>query len=330
MPPLFCPPPSSSNRTKNLSIAVLTISVLIAGATLAQADTVTLTASDAIGTSSFNSKLHWSDGGAPGTGNDYVVESFLLRTPDDNVGRTFNGASLTLRNPAPAPLKISDDEHRSEVMDKSAFLIKGYSRTITINYFTIDGGTIRSGVGDDQTFTLAADPLENNGIHIASRGATFLAEGNILVASPISGSGTITLLPGRKNGVLRRMVTLSSPTSTFAGNIVLQNAPSGSAYGVPPKFTLAPTGRLNFAIGANGASNSISGRGDVTFEGHFVFDLGNAEKRDGNSWAIITVVPSTFGSSFSVPGWTQNTDRTWTFDGFTFDEKTGVLTYSAK
>ena len=61
------------------------------------AATVTLTASDANGFTSFNTGLNWSDTFAPSAGNDYSVGSgATLRTPATTGDFTFAGNSLTI------------------------------------------------------------------------------------------------------------------------------------------------------------------------------------------------------------------------------------------
>ncbi|HOK67702.1 MAG TPA: hypothetical protein PLV55_12950, partial [Anaerohalosphaeraceae bacterium] len=58
--------------------------------------TITLVAGDAIGQSSFNSGLNWSNGQPPSAGNDYVVSIAQLRTPPDGGSYVFGGNSLTI------------------------------------------------------------------------------------------------------------------------------------------------------------------------------------------------------------------------------------------
>lgn len=63
-----------------------------------EAATVTLTASDGEGFSSFESGENWSDGQAPRAGNEYVVERELLRLPKSGGPHVFAGDSLTLNS----------------------------------------------------------------------------------------------------------------------------------------------------------------------------------------------------------------------------------------
>src|SRR5437762_2901143 len=61
--------------------------------------TINLVGNDGLGSSSFNSALNWSGGGAPSGANDYDTAAFQMRTPGDGVAAyTFAGASLTLGN----------------------------------------------------------------------------------------------------------------------------------------------------------------------------------------------------------------------------------------
>ncbi len=62
---------------------------------------VTLNTSDVAGSSSFESALNWSDGAAPSSAKNYVVNiARTLRTPADGSHHTFAGSSLTLSNGA--------------------------------------------------------------------------------------------------------------------------------------------------------------------------------------------------------------------------------------
>ncbi len=60
------------------------------------ASTVTLTASDPIGSASFAASGNWSDGLAPSAGKTYETYRFRLRTPADGTSRTFAGQALAI------------------------------------------------------------------------------------------------------------------------------------------------------------------------------------------------------------------------------------------
>lgn len=57
-----------------------------------QAATYTMTASDASGSTSFNTAGHWNAGGAPSAGNSYYTSDFDLRTPTTGGIITFAGS----------------------------------------------------------------------------------------------------------------------------------------------------------------------------------------------------------------------------------------------
>src|SRR4051794_40593765 len=66
------------------------------------------TADDALGQSSFNTGLHWSDSTAPSAVNQYDNAGFLLRTPGDANNYTFGGGSLTITSTAAFGTDLND------------------------------------------------------------------------------------------------------------------------------------------------------------------------------------------------------------------------------
>ena len=105
-----------------------------------QAATINMNASDGVGTTSFNTGLHWVGGLAPSAGNDYNTAGFFMRTPGDNVTNyVFGGGSLTL-----GPVNTSGGVNGSmlEKFGPGA----GSVRWLTINNFTNGpSAMIRSG-----------------------------------------------------------------------------------------------------------------------------------------------------------------------------------------
>jgi hypothetical protein len=103
-----------------------------------QAASVTLTATDALGASSFNTAGKWSDATAPSAANDYTVSVQWLRTPASAFTGTFAGNSLTLASPG-------------------GLLYKGTGTTgvITVNNMILNGGLIQSGSSNADTLILA-------------------------------------------------------------------------------------------------------------------------------------------------------------------------------
>lgn len=84
---------------------------------------------------------------------------------------------------------------------------------------------------------------------------------------------------------------------------------------------------LNFVVGAGGVNNAVTGPGPETvFDGVFKFDLTGASANLGDNWAIAAADSQTFGASFSVDGFADQGDDTWSSGNYLFDEADGTLT----
>ena len=137
-------------KTQTIQKIVLTVAAL-AMPMLANAAQVSLTTGDGSGSSSYNTAGHWSNGQAPGAGNDYFTAGYLLRTPGDsanNVNYVFGGDSLTL----------------GPTVGTSGSMIEkfgggsGQVRTETINNLTnAAGAMIRSGTTDGAIVHIAGN-----------------------------------------------------------------------------------------------------------------------------------------------------------------------------
>ena len=104
---------------------------------------VTLTMTDTVGTTSFNTAGHWSDGATPTSTNDYSVTGGLtLRTPGDAVDHTFAGKSLTLG---------------SGTLNSGLLGFKGTgAHTVTVNDLRLNGAQL-SNATDNSTATMAGN-----------------------------------------------------------------------------------------------------------------------------------------------------------------------------
>lgn len=285
----------------------MTLGAFLAAMTSLQAANVTLTASDnPIGNSSFDAAapndagyvVRWDNMAFPTSGNDYFTGDFVLRTPDTGDSYTFAGDSLTVNN--------TNDSQNGGLWYKGT----GGSGVITINNLIMNGGIIthQNGVGD--VFRLAGN------INVVADSQIFAKQGPINISATISGSATITN-PGDQGA--GRTLIFSSPSNTFSGNIVNDG-----------RFQLDDDAVLNFVIGASGVNNFVAGGGpQTTFDGDFVLDLSGAGTTLGDSWTLVSAANATYGSTFTVAGFTQVAD-VWKSGIYQFSEATGILSVAPK
>ena len=166
----------------------------------------------------------------------------------------------------------------------------GTGSVITVNNLIVNGGQVRHGQGDGDSFTLSGN------LAVGTTGAGIAAQGGTFIASTITGSSTINILDNG-NGAVARTVTLSNGGNTFTGNIVMAGTAASRA-----RLTLADNANLNFVIGATGVNNSVSGTGTLVYDGDFFFDLTGAGTTIGDTWTISSPTSQSFGSTFTVSG----------------------------
>jgi fibronectin-binding autotransporter adhesin len=217
--------------------AVFVVAAAVGIISVAQAATVTHTDDDAPAGNnntppeehSFDGAFHWSDSGSPTAGNDYINQSFLIRTNTVAGNYTFAGDSLTLQDGGQLRLRnaVATDN-------------------ITVNNLIIDGGNVRSnssgGVGSNLAGT----------IKVTANGATFTQfnSSNLFLnltanISDASGSPGGALSFGGNdfyNGpATNKRVTLAPATAnTWTGptNLLGGNLQVGSASALPTGTTL--------------------------------------------------------------------------------------------
>lgn len=288
---------------------VLVVSMLVSMLGLqTQAEVVNLTSSDGFGASSFISGSNWSDGLAPSSGNDYVIDGDVwMRTPADGGSYTFAGDSLTVSNNSSTPYY-------------NGLFYKGTGTTgqITINNLILDGARISHGNGGGDYFNLYGN------INVVGDSVLYPKQGPIHLYSDIHGTSQLTIQASDAGA--GNKVWIRSSTNTYTGNIVNNG-----------RLETAEGSNLNFVIGAGGVNNNISNGSLGTqqhsiFGGDFVFDLTNAGTNLGDSWQIInTVGASTYWTAtFNVAGFTAVGDEdTWLKSAndvtYQFQESTGML-----
>ena len=132
---------------------------------------------------------------------------------------------------------------------------------------------------------------------------------NQTLAGVISGTGAVTV-----DGL--STVTLTN-SNTYTGNTTVG---SGST------LVLSPASGMSFMV-TNATATKITGAGTAILDGTFTLDT-TAVTNPTVSWTLVDVSTKSFGTSFTLAGFTQSAD-VWTLvDGikiYTFTEATGVL-----
>jgi autotransporter-associated beta strand protein len=176
----FKPTPTLSHRSfrrrqaRRLLHAALggALMTLAAGKTVA--GTVTMTASDTSGTTSFNAGLHWDSGAAPAAGNNYFTGAYNLRTPGSGyTAITFAGDSLTLSPGGALYDKIS-------------------SLSVTVNVLTNTGRIVNAQGGG---FTMLGNmyvPAANGAMDTGSGNSSGTDNRNITNLMTMFGTGILT------------------------------------------------------------------------------------------------------------------------------------------
>jgi formylglycine-generating enzyme len=177
-------------------------------AVLPDSSTVTLTASDTIGSTSFNAMGHWSNGYSPGSRNPYVVSNAVFRTPPSGGNCTFQGQSLSLIDGGRLEFNGNDGD------------------IIAINSLTINNGTVAAGAGPQRTtFTLMGD------ITLGGGGVTFETDADhaVIVSAGISGDGQVEK---HNSGSLRLTGanTYTGTTTIKAGTLELASAAQSAVF----------------------------------------------------------------------------------------------------
>lgn len=188
--------------------------------------------------------------------------------------------------------------------------------------------------GDNILSGLVTPNTGGNNYNIESAAGTLKMAGDFVPAGSVTGARSLQLqgaAPGEWSGSIQNgtaVITVNckgtggwtlSGTNTYTGDTMID---SGAT------LALSSTGHLKFAPGANGISGRVTGDGTASLNGIFDIDLTAAEPVDGNAWTLVNVNSVTYGSNFTVDGFTDS-GTTWTkTDGdktWTFNESNGQL-----
>jgi len=237
------------------STTILSATAIFA-AGVANAAVVSLTGSDAAGTSSFNTSGNWSDNTAPGPGNDYFVVSAVLRTPETPVGGPPpSGGSVTFLGDS---LQLGDDDNQAQLSLKN-----DDGAVITIPTLRLTGNAFVRNNKPDTTMTLAGsielitatgDKLGDGGRIRSDNSGSNTDNRDLIVTSTISGSGPLIIEKGRDDADI---FLRPSGTNTFSGGATIVTNSSTSAVFAENDFVLGagnvnidPNSRLNLSNGS--------------------------------------------------------------------------------
>jgi fibronectin-binding autotransporter adhesin len=215
------------NPSKKLLLGCLT---LFAFAAIASAANVTLTASDASGSTSMNTVGKWgpdSTGLAalpPQSTNDYYTGPFFLRTPPNGGGITFAGHSLTLQDVSGNPGTGGQGAPFRSILYKGTG-----GDTIIINNLTNQAGSVLNNGGSG---AVTAPIFTGNLWTIAGNSTIISDQGNTTIGYPIVGSANLTNSGSAQSGV--HPVTYTGNLSGFTGRLILAQVNGGMVVNLNP------------------------------------------------------------------------------------------------
>jgi autotransporter-associated beta strand protein len=227
------------------------------------------------------------------TGNVTVQKGAVGFNNASSFGNSANVVTLGIAGQGPVNVQYIGTG--APVIANNFVVAAGTGGTTTL------GSTSTSGAN---SVTFAGTVLLNGDLSVSGANAAGAA---VILSNEISGAGNLSLT-GTGEVRLTGANTYSGDTTVESGTLML-----------------ADNAQMRFVIGADGVSNQINGGGAAILSGDFTFDLSGAASV--GSWTIVdtTTLTETFSASFSVVGFTDNGDDTWTSGNYTFYEASGLL-----
>ncbi len=224
---------------------------------------VTLNSGDGFGSSSYNAAGNWSNSAAPSLANDYFTSNKELRSPAGASGTTpFGGYSLSLDSNGTLTTKGANNN------------------TLAIERLFLNGGRIR--VGDQNNLVTISGSLAQ--VTAASTLDADQASRTLVIASPLTGSGRLTIASGTGTG---GVVRLSGVNDAFTGPWIINSGATlqvgnGGATGSLGSGDLTHNGALTFnRTGLLTVPGDISGSGTLTLNSALALTLDGASTYTG-------------------------------------------------
>ncbi|HYG23901.1 MAG TPA: autotransporter-associated beta strand repeat-containing protein [Verrucomicrobiae bacterium] len=277
-------------------------------------ETVTLTASDSAGMSSFDNGLNWSDGLQPAATNLYLVGGGLsLRTPETNSSVTFQGGALVVTNGGALRLKGTSNGSVTTIGQSPGaglFLANGIvsdwaNRPQTLSgYINLgDGG----GTFEPQSSTLTvASVITGNGPLIVD-GPSGITGGTVVLAGANAYSG-LTVLNAANTLRLSESGTLGSGASSLVfsnnadrgfGTLDLNGRNAAVNHLIGPGGWILNNGGGN-AVLTIGASNATGGLFTGVITDHTMGDGTIALNKTGSGLMTLGGASNVFGGGLNV------------------------------
>lgn len=274
-------------------IAVISILTSVFIPLVTMADTISLIGSDAAGSTSFNTGLHWSNGVAPVPTNDYNTAGFLLRTPGNGTTNfTFGGHSLTL---GAQNVTFTPGANFNGSMLEKFSTGAGTVRFLIINNFTNSNQALMRSGGTAG----ALIHIQGNVYVIAGTNSAINADQCIwVIDSPLVGADNVILTNFANNA--NDHIAYTATNSGFTGSLYLTAGNNTSSWSLemdnvnsppanpstfnPGQITFLNLGQLRDVIGcsftnSNGgftlAANAIINTSVTTLIGEPITDLTN-------------------------------------------------------
>ena len=260
---------------------------------------VTLNAGDGFGSSSYNAAGNWSNAATPSAANDYFTSNKELRSPAGASGTsTFGGYSLTLNSGGTLTTKGANNN------------------ILAIGRFYLNGGRIR--VGDQNNLATLSGSIAQ--VTSASTLDADQASRTLVITSPLTGSGRLTIASGSAAGGI---VRLSGDNDAFTGPWTINTAATlqignGGSTGSLGSGDLTHNGALTFnRTGLLTVPGDISGTGNLTLNSGLALTLDGASTYSGataistgslfvtgslGNTTVTIAAPSTLGGTGNIGG----------------------------
>ncbi|HTB85728.1 MAG TPA: chitobiase/beta-hexosaminidase C-terminal domain-containing protein [Candidatus Sulfotelmatobacter sp.] len=257
----------------NLPPFILAGIILLTFAGISSAATIIMNGSDAAGTNSFKTGLHWTGGAAPSPGNAYQTGTNLLRTPTNSASVTFAGDSLEIQSNG--ELRINSTAIvtvRNLILDTNSLLTLtaptgGNTATLAGTNVTLKGiSFIRSGIQTGESgevFTNASPFNGTGGFNTAgclgtiiftatnnfSGGAT--VNGGTVLVNGIFSASSVTVA----NGTLGGHGIIAGSLTNLPGGIVQPGLGNGDTSTLTVYNNVILAGTNNFTLNRNNSPN---------------------------------------------------------------------------